>query len=160
MSCIDPATCSVSLSLLWAGRAKGEKCRYVICWVIIHATAVDVFSTAVASLIVTFRKTNGGMGRADCNKQICVGQILKYNVEDSNPPNSNETDVTRSADYCFPYWYFWFTENLYVSKECCVPSVHTICCIMWHYNFTAKCCDLSPGSYFGYVITKLHVLVR
>jgi hypothetical protein len=44
------------------------------------ATAADVFSAAVASLIAAFRKTNGGMGRADCNKQTYTGQILKYNV--------------------------------------------------------------------------------
>ena len=67
-----------------------------------HATAAEVFITARASLIATFRKTNGGMGIADCNKQICIGQILKCNVEGSNPPNTNETDVMRVTVYSFP----------------------------------------------------------
>jgi len=51
-----------------------------------------------------------------------------------------------------------------LSIFCSLPQ-HTICFIMWYYNFTAMWCDLSAGRnimglYFHYVIIKLRILVQ
>jgi hypothetical protein len=133
MSCIDPPTFSLSLSLsislsamIWNGeRRKAPVCNMLSHYTV-HATAADVFSAARASLIATFRKTNVGMDRADYNKQICIGQILKYNVGCCNLPNSNKTDVMRPLVYSFLYLYLWFTENLYLCKE---TTVNILLCL-------------------------------